>query len=70
MKTLNEAKENLAKSIFGITANEAWEKGICVQCKKPAMERCYSQAGYREYLISGMCECCFDALFSSERDER
>jgi hypothetical protein len=51
---------------------EAWKryvaecqaKSICARCKKPA--RWYSDAGRREYQISGLCEYCFDAMFAVE----
>lgn len=35
-------------------------KGLCVQCGKPALENCYSEAGRREVSITGLCERCFD----------
>ena len=37
--------------------------GLCVSCGEPALRKCYSEAGRREYSISGMCEKCFDAMF-------
>ena len=60
--SLNEFKEQVAKSTFGMTVKEAREKGICINCKKPALVRCYSEAGAKEYKISGMCEMCFDEI--------
>lgn len=36
--------------------------GLCINCHEPALKKCYSEAGRREYSISGMCEKCFDAL--------
>jgi hypothetical protein len=60
---LKELKENLSKEIFGQTKQEACNEGICISCKQPAIPKCYSQAGLREYQISGMCEECFDKLF-------
>ena len=42
------------------------EQGICFQCELPAMPRCYSDAGRREFRISGLCEKCFDGLFAEE----
>lgn len=41
---------------------EAKAEGRCVQCGEPALEKCYSAAGRREYEISGLCEVCFDTL--------
>ena len=42
---------------------------LCIQCKQPAIPRCHSEAGRREFAISGMCEVCFDAMFAEEDDE-
>lgn len=41
---------------------EAISTGRCVSCGEPALPKCYSNAGRREYYISGMCEKCFDAI--------
>ena len=38
-------------------------EGKCVSCREPAIAKCYSPAGRKEYAISGMCEPCFDNLF-------
>ena len=52
------------KAGFGMTREEAWEKGVCVECKKPPTF--YSEAGRNEYRLSGMCEPCFDDMFKEE----
>lgn len=64
---LQEFKDSMAKSAFGMTKAEAREKGLCISCKKPPTF--YSAAGRAEYGISGMCEPCFDALFAPGDDE-
>ena len=64
MNTLQDLKDGLAKDLFSMTAAEAKEKGICIDCKYPAADRCYSDAGRREYQISGLCEICFDNICS------
>lgn len=40
--------------------------GLCISCGQPALKNCYSEAGRREYSISGLCEKCFDAAYSGE----
>ncbi len=35
-------------------------EGLCVACREPAIPKCRTDAGRREYRISGMCEKCFD----------
>lgn len=62
MKSLTEVKDNIAKDIFGETITDAQTEGICVNCKEPAVPKCYSEAGRREYKISGLCELCFDNI--------
>jgi len=62
MSTLQQFKDQLAKDAFGTTAKEARAKGLCINCKEPALPKCYSEAGRREYKISGLCEKCFDEI--------
>jgi len=59
---LEQLKDTLAKSAFGMTKGEASSQGICVCCKQPALPKCYSEEGRREYGISGLCEECFDKI--------
>lgn len=59
---MQKFKDSISKDIHGMTRAEAHEKGICVDCKKNVEGRVYSEAGRREYQISGMCELCFDEL--------
>ena len=63
---LRRLADELAKEATGMTQTEAWSSGICVKCKEPALPKCYSDAGRREYQISAMCEKCFDSLFADE----
>ena len=62
MTILQEFKTKLAKDIFGETLKEVHEKGICINCKMPALSNCYSELGIKEYHISGLCEKCFDEI--------
>ena len=66
MNTLDQFKNELSTNIYGITKEEAAKKGICVDCRKPALANCYSQAGKNEYFISGLCEKCYDKIFEGE----
>lgn len=59
---LDEFKDSFAQSLYGMTKDEAVSKGICIQCKEPALPKCYSDAGRKEYTISGLCEKCFDEI--------
>jgi hypothetical protein len=63
---LRKLADDLAKAETGMTQTEAWEKGVCVECKQPALPRCHTAAGRSEYNISAMCEECFDRIFADE----
>jgi len=60
---LQEVKDTIAKDLYGQTTEEAVATGLCIQCKQPAIQNCYSEEGKREYYISGLCEKCFDKIF-------
>ena len=66
MATLKEFKDKFAISIYNMSPDYAIEKGICIDCGLPALERCYSKAGLKEYYISGLCEKCFDKIFDGD----
>jgi hypothetical protein len=63
---LQEFKDKLAIDACGITAQQAWDKGICIECKQTAAPKCHTAAGHGEYRISAMCEECFDKLFAED----
>lgn len=61
---LQQFKDNLTITLYKMTRLEALNKGICIQCHKEALPKCYSEAGRKEYRISGLCEKCFDDITS------
>ena len=63
---LQDLKDSLSKGLYGMTSTEAREKGVCVQCKKKVVTgvNVFTEAGHREYHISGLCEVCFDSITS------
>ena len=63
---LQKFKDNLSKSIYGATAKETIKSGLCIDCGKEALPKCYSDAGRREYQITGLCEECFDSIFEEK----
>lgn len=67
--SLQKLKDELSIAAHGITKAEGHEQGICVCCKLPALPRCHTEAGKREYGISGICEVCFDHMFSGEGND-
>jgi hypothetical protein len=69
MMSLKEFQDKAAKAMAGMTKDEALAKGICVACRRPALERCPTALGRQEYRISGMCEICFEGLFSQAGEE-
>ena len=74
MSTLSDFIDQTAIDVFGITRQDAWHKSICINCKSPIRDergcektgepgQIYSDAGGKEYAISGLCETCFDSIF-------
>lgn len=62
MKKLSEFKDTVAYEIYGTTVSQGQGQGICISCKEEALPKCYSNAGRKEYKISGLCEMCFDTI--------
>lgn len=60
---LKASSDRLNREAFGETIQEANDKGNCIVCKQPALPKCYSEVGRREFYISGICEKCFDEIF-------
>lgn len=60
--SLQDFKDKITKDLYGKTSKEAVNSGLCIQCNEPALEKCYSEAGKREFYISGLCEECFDKI--------
>jgi DNA-directed RNA polymerase subunit RPC12/RpoP len=64
---LENLKDELSRDLYHMTREEAWAKGVCIQCKEPAQAKCYSEAGLREYYqISALCGRCFDTITREE----
>ncbi len=63
-----QALDNLAIVIFGMSKEEAHMKGICIDCKEPAMHHCHTSDGILEYENSGLCEECFDRIMEMQAD--
>ena len=68
MNDLQALKDALSLVAYGKTAREAIPAGLCIDCGKPAIPKCTTEAGLREYSISGICEECWDTMFGKEMD--
>lgn len=62
MPTLTALKHNMTKDLFGMSKQEGLSSGLCIDCKEEALPKCYSEAGKKEFKISGLCEQCFDKI--------
>lgn len=58
--------DHLATEMGFNPANKS--EGKCIQCGEVAAPRCITDAGKREFEISGFCEVCFDAMFEEKED--
>lgn len=66
----------VGEATFGMTRTDARKNGVCISCHEPVFnadgtlnaELFHSEAGVKEYYISGMCERCFDKLFSEDEE--
>ena len=56
----------LEREAFGWTKAEAHAALVCIKCREPAYPKCHTKAGVQEYVISGMCEECFDTTFKDQ----
>ena len=61
---LKDFKEKSSRLAFGMTIEEAYKANVCIRCKKPPEFQ--SDLGRREYMISAVCEPCFDEMFPPE----
>jgi len=68
MTSLLKLQNALSQSLYGMTKDKAVAEGICISCREPALANCYSEAGRREYRISGLCEKCFDDICGESVD--
>lgn len=66
---LQQMKNNMTLDLYGQTKDQAVASGNCIQCKEPAIPKCYSAAGRAEFYISGLCEECFDNIMEGFQDE-
>lgn len=62
MYELKKLQDAMSKAVFGKTKDQAVKEGLCIECGEPALPNCYSEAGKKEFYISGLCEKCFDRI--------
>ena len=60
---LQNFKNALSFSAFGMTTSEAKLQRICVRCRKPHVPT--TKEGSREYERSALCSSCFDAILEA-----
>lgn len=74
---MKELIDDIGQQVFGMSLTGAHEANVCICCHKPVFnedgffseELFHSEAGKKEYSISGMCEKCFDKLFAVPGDD-
>lgn len=63
---IQQVCNTIASHAFGMSIFDARRTGVCVKCHQPALANCKTDAGRREYGISGLCEICWDSIMGSE----
>lgn len=68
--SLQAFKDATSRGIYGMTATEAHNKGICIDCKQQIVQgtNIFTPADQREYQISGVCAVCWDKIFAGPED--
>ena len=61
--------DKMGQELFGLSRTDAHNDGVCIKCGQPALANCYSEAGRREYKLSGLCELCFDKMSQEEEED-
>lgn len=59
---VKDVVNGILEKIFGKNTKQYIKKGICIRCGRDK-DLYYSEAGKREFEISGLCEYCFDKIF-------
>ena len=65
---LTDVKNVLANDIFGVEdVADYISRNTCICCNKPdALSRCHTEYGAKDFSIMGICEHCYDGMFSVE----
>jgi hypothetical protein len=58
--------DRLGRSLFGMTVDEARSLGVCLRCRKDAPRETWATVDVNEWLLSGLCPECFDAILPRE----
>ena len=72
-EALDNFVNDIALKLYGMTIANARQRNICIDCKSPIRDergedetgepgQIYSDAGWKEYRISGLCETCYDNM--------
>lgn len=66
MSTKNPAIQNLLDEFAKMIGLEQSNKaaGKCISCGQEALPRCTTDAGRKDFDIHGMCEVCYDEMWS------
>ena len=64
--SLQDFQTTLDEQCYGKDFKKNKAEGLCIDCKEPAIPKCYSNAERKEFQISGLCEECFNKLMSGE----
>lgn len=58
---------DVAKFVYGMTADKAFEDKICMACKKPIGENDLEDRQLEDYRRSAMCPQCFEEMMKETK---
>lgn len=62
------ANDTLAVNLFGITPDEARDKGICIRCKRRVFTIGWDDMDVAEWKLSAICPRCWREMFPTTDD--
>jgi hypothetical protein len=70
MENLSSLLESMQRGLYGWTKADAHALSLCIKCRSLAAPKCHTKEDTREYLISGLCGECFEAITKDPEEDK